>query len=213
MEIVAGAPIASSSAPFSEQPSAISAPGQVSPSRWRVVEREIPRLLPVGVAPEQGLQVRTILAARSISAVFPEIDYIGGVRPDSLRWHPHGLALDVIIPNPGAAEGIALGNEIVAYVLKNADSIRAARCHLARHLLHAQRPEKEQAPATSTTSTSPPPEADIPLAVKSTSAEPTTSRTKTGCVPGDHSTLARSTETTDSRRHTPFNGAPTRTRT
>ena len=52
MEIVATAPIAFSSAPSGGQSSVISAPGQVSPSRWRVVEREIPRLLPVGLAPE-----------------------------------------------------------------------------------------------------------------------------------------------------------------
>ena len=78
------------------------------------------RFLPVGVAREQGLQVRTILAARSISAAFPEIHAIGGVRPDPLPWHPLGLALDVMIPNPDTAAGIALGNEIVAYVLKNA---------------------------------------------------------------------------------------------
>jgi hypothetical protein len=31
------------------------------------------------------------------------------------------LALDVMIPNPGTAEGIALGNEVVAFALKNAD--------------------------------------------------------------------------------------------
>jgi hypothetical protein len=121
-EIVAAAPSASSWAPSGGQSSMSSAPGQsVSASRWRVVDRHIPRLLPVGVAREHGLQVRTILAARSISAVFPEIREIGGVRPDSLRWHPDGLALDVTIPNPGTAEGIALGNEIVAFVLKNAD--------------------------------------------------------------------------------------------
>lgn len=83
--------------------------------------RTVERTLPAGVAPERGLQVRTILTARSISAVFPEISNIGGVRPDSLRWHPNGLALDVMIDNPGSAEGIALGNQIVAYVLKYAD--------------------------------------------------------------------------------------------
>ncbi|PRC45427.1 hypothetical protein C6A85_95205 [Mycobacterium sp. ITM-2017-0098] len=88
----------------------------VSASRWRVVSRT----LPAGVAPETGLQVRTILAARSISAVFPEINNIGGVRPDALRWHPNGLALDVMIPNPSSDAGIALGNQIVAYVLNNA---------------------------------------------------------------------------------------------
>jgi hypothetical protein len=79
------------------------------------------RFLPVGVASEQGLQVRTILTARSVSAAFPEIHQIGGVRPDPLPWHPMGLAIDVMIPNPESAHGIELGNEIVAYVLRNAD--------------------------------------------------------------------------------------------
>lgn len=88
----------------------------VSASRWRVVSRT----LPAGVAPEAGLQVRTILTARSISAVFPEINNIGGVRQDALRWHPDGLALDVMIENPTSQAGIALGNQIVAYVLENA---------------------------------------------------------------------------------------------
>lgn len=89
----------------------------VSASRWRVVSRT----LPAGVAPENGLQVRTILTARSISAVFPEINNIGGVRQDALRWHPDGLALDVMIPNPTSQAGIALGNQIVAYVMANAE--------------------------------------------------------------------------------------------
>jgi hypothetical protein len=87
-------------------------------SRLRVVDN--PRLLPIGLAPEQGLQVKTILASRAISAAFPEIHSIGGVRPDALRWHPEGLALDVIIPNAGSPEGIALGNQIVSFALKNA---------------------------------------------------------------------------------------------
>ncbi len=93
-----------------------------SRSHYRVVPvAVVPRFLPVGVAPERGLQVRTILAARAVSAAFPEIHEIGGVRPDALRWHPDGLALDVMIPNPSSAAGIALGNAIVAYALKNAD--------------------------------------------------------------------------------------------
>lgn len=79
------------------------------------------RVLPMGVAPEAGLQVRTILVERSISALFPEIHQIGGVRPDALRWHPEGLALDVMIPNPSSDEGIELGNAIVTFVLQNAD--------------------------------------------------------------------------------------------
>jgi hypothetical protein len=79
------------------------------------------RALPVGVAPENGLQVRTILVARSISVLFPEIHEIGGVRPDALRWHPEGLALDVMIPDPSSDSGIELGNAIVTFVMQNAE--------------------------------------------------------------------------------------------
>lgn len=118
LEIVA-APAAFSSAPTVVQPAAnfAAAPTGVA-SRWRVDTR--PLLLPVGLAPERGLQVRTILTSRAVTATFPEIHSIGGVRPDALRWHPDGLALDVMIPDAGSASGIALGNEIVSYVLKNA---------------------------------------------------------------------------------------------
>jgi hypothetical protein len=80
-----------------------------------------PPPLPQGVAPENGLQVKTILAARSVSAAFPEILTIGGVRSDSLKWHPHGLAIDVMIPNFRSAAGIALGDSVLAYVLQNAE--------------------------------------------------------------------------------------------
>lgn len=119
MEIVA-ASAAPSSAPLVQALSLSAAQAQPgTASRWRVLN--IPQLLPVGIAPERGLQVKTILAARSVHADFPQIREIGGVRPDALRWHPNGLALDVMIPNPSSSEGIALGNRIVAYALKNAD--------------------------------------------------------------------------------------------
>jgi hypothetical protein len=80
-----------------------------------------PPTLPHGVAPEEGLQVKTILAARAVSATFPEILDIGGVRSDPLKWHPHGLAIDVMIPNARSAAGRALGDSVVAYALKNAE--------------------------------------------------------------------------------------------
>ena len=116
-EIVAAPPAMPSVAPSGVPSDANPVSAQlVSASRYRVVDRA----LPAGVAPEKGLQVRTILTARSISAEFPEIHEIGGMRPDALRWHPDGLALDVMIPNPSSSAGIALGNQIVAYVMANA---------------------------------------------------------------------------------------------
>jgi len=76
--------------------------------------------LPPGIAPENGLQVHTIRAARAISVMFPEITTIGGYRQDALKWHPNGLAIDVMIPNYHTDEGIELGNQIAGLALANA---------------------------------------------------------------------------------------------
>jgi hypothetical protein len=84
-------------------------------------DRSMRRALPLGVGSERGLQVKTILAERAVSAVFPEIHDIGGVRPDALRWHPEGLAIDVMIPGYNTPAGKALGDLIVRYALENAD--------------------------------------------------------------------------------------------
>jgi hypothetical protein len=128
VQVAASAPAASSWA-FS---SVSVDPGETAPasraSRWRAVPKYVPQLLPVGRAPERGLQVKTILASRVISAVFPEITNMGGVRPDAKPWHPRGMAIDVMIPNPGSAAGIALGNQIVAFALKNAGRFALQDC-------------------------------------------------------------------------------------
>jgi hypothetical protein len=92
------------------------APIEIPPPPVHVVSP----VLPAGVAQETGLQVETILAARAVSGMFPEILDIGGVRSDSMRWHPNGLAIDVMIPNYRTDEGRALGDRIVAFVLDNA---------------------------------------------------------------------------------------------
>lgn len=76
--------------------------------------------LPVGIAAERGLQVDTVLAERAISATFPEIHTMIGVRPDALRWHPDGLALDIMVPDYGSSAGKALGDRILTYILANA---------------------------------------------------------------------------------------------
>jgi hypothetical protein len=77
--------------------------------------------LPAGVAPENGLQIHTIWVARAISVLFPDITTIGGYRQDALKWHPNGLAIDVMIPNHNSEEGIDLGNQIAGYALANAE--------------------------------------------------------------------------------------------
>lgn len=76
--------------------------------------------LPPGHANEQGLQIHTIWAERAISTMFLDINTIGGYRQDALRWHPEGLAIDVMIPNYHSPEGIELGNQIAGFALANA---------------------------------------------------------------------------------------------
>jgi len=76
--------------------------------------------LPPGHANEQGLQIHTIWAERAISTMFLDITTIGGFRQDALRWHPEGLAIDVMIPNYQSPEGIELGNQIAGFALANA---------------------------------------------------------------------------------------------
>ena len=92
----------------------------VPPARPAAALMDIPEALPVGVAFEGGLQPNTVLAARAVSQRFPQIADIDGVRPDSKPWHPSGLAIDIMIPNPESPEGIALGDEILAFAMANA---------------------------------------------------------------------------------------------
>jgi hypothetical protein len=79
------------------------------------------KALAPGVGSERGLQIQTIRVKRAISARFPEIRDIGGWRRDSLKWHPNGLAIDVIIPDWQTPAGRALGDRIADYALDNAE--------------------------------------------------------------------------------------------
>ena len=94
----------------------------------RAVLRDTRVVLAPAMASEKGLQVQTILAARAIGAQFPEIHSIGGVRADGLKWHPNGLALDMMIPDYRSPGGKALGDRIAEYIRANAD--RLALNHL-----------------------------------------------------------------------------------
>ena len=76
--------------------------------------------LPPGRGPENGLQIHTIWVERAISTMFLDIKTIGGYRQDPLKWHPNGLAIDVMIPNYHSPEGIELGNQIAGFALANA---------------------------------------------------------------------------------------------
>ena len=104
-------------APNAEAPAAAELMAASAPVSARDFQFE----LPAGIAPEGGLQIHTIWVARVIAVMFPEIKTIGGYRQDPLKWHPNGLAIDVMIPNYHSDEGIALGNQIAGLALANAE--------------------------------------------------------------------------------------------
>ena len=113
--------------PMSQPPVPADAPSNATPAEAEllaasapVAARDFQFALPAGVAPEERLQVKTIWVARAISVLFPEITTIGGYRQDPLKWHPNGLAIDVMIPNYHSDEGIELGNQIAGFALANA---------------------------------------------------------------------------------------------
>lgn len=115
------APAAAPAGPTSSagQPDSPAAPDLIAASA-PVANQSAGFALPVGITPEQGLQIHTIWVARAISVMFPEIKTIGGARQDPLPWHPNGLAIDVMIPNHNSDEGIELGNQIAGLALANA---------------------------------------------------------------------------------------------
>lgn len=88
-------------------------PGGADPSVWRA--------LPPGIGSERGLQIKTILAKRAVCAKFPQITEISGFRPDPMKWHPNGLAVDFAIPDYDTPAGKALGDRITDFVMANAE--------------------------------------------------------------------------------------------
>ena len=88
-----------------------------------------------GLASEKGLQKYTKLLNRAISEAFPEIREIGGVRPDALKWHPQGLALDVMIPNAQTPAGRALGDRVVKFLVDNHERLGVAHMIWRQHMI------------------------------------------------------------------------------
>lgn len=84
-----------------------------------IVARAVQGRLPPGKAPERGLQRYTVLTNRAVSAAFPQIKEIGGWRPDALKWHPNGLALDIMIPGYTSPSGKALGDQVLSFLMSN----------------------------------------------------------------------------------------------
>jgi hypothetical protein len=119
-DVPTAGPAAQQALPPGLPPSASPPAAELLAASAPVPSAAIPFELPPGIAPENGLQVNTIRTARAISVMFPEITTIGGYRQDPLKWHPNGLAIDVMIPDHNSEAGIRLGNQIAGYALANA---------------------------------------------------------------------------------------------
>lgn len=76
---------------------------------------------PSGMASEGRLQPNALNLLRCVKATFPQIVEIGGWRATAIdmQGHPAGLGLDVMIPNYNTPDGIALGDQIVAWLEAN----------------------------------------------------------------------------------------------
>jgi hypothetical protein len=83
----------------------------------------LPGLDRPGLANETRIQKYTRRISRAVTAAFPEITEIGGYRQDSMKWHPSGLALDVMIPQWDTPSGKALGDRVVAFVQAHAQQL------------------------------------------------------------------------------------------
>lgn len=68
---------------------------------------------------ESGLRSNTIKLYRSVCASFPQITSYGGVRPDSMPYHPSGRALDIMLPSMSQN---GLGWQIARWVVANASA-------------------------------------------------------------------------------------------
>ncbi|OZC56046.1 peptidase M23 [Rhodococcus sp. 06-621-2] len=79
---------------------------------------------PTSMGTETNLQVGTKRVMRALALKFGNrLDSLGGWRANggAADDHPQGRAVDAMIPNYSSGDGVALGNEILDYVMANAD--------------------------------------------------------------------------------------------
>lgn len=81
------------------------------------------QIRPGSISGEAGLQPSARNIAGIVETLFPQIQRIGGVRPDNLPYHPSGHALDIAIPGWDTPEGQALGRQINEFLGANAQNL------------------------------------------------------------------------------------------
>lgn len=74
-----------------------------------------------------GVQPDTMLVAAAVANRWPQITVYGGVREDSLPYHPSGRGLDIMISSAigdfKSPAGVQLGTDIAEFIKSNADAL------------------------------------------------------------------------------------------
>lgn len=85
-----------------------------------------------------GLQRYTIATKHAVVQAFPQIDQIGGFRPDPYGEHDDGTALDILIPgDPASPQGVELGDAIRDFLLSRAGEVGVDHVVWRQHFYRA----------------------------------------------------------------------------
>jgi uncharacterized protein YraI len=93
-------------------------------ARW-VTAKYLARTPPATPSPgsvyavEKGLKPNAIKVHRAALKAWPQITRYYGVRPEPIRDHPSGRALDLVIPSYKSTAGKALGSKVAAWARRN----------------------------------------------------------------------------------------------
>lgn len=113
--------------PYYESAPAPGAPAAARPERAEMTGpsgADLSQPLPVSAGSETNMQSDTKRLIRALHLKFGDrLATLGGWRADGgyATDHPEGRAIDAMIPNYASGEGVALGDEIVDYVMANAE--------------------------------------------------------------------------------------------
>ena len=141
--VLAGAFLALVSAPIAANSTASYSPGASKSVLVKSVSAQKPKLMPppkpkapkrfVPIMGMQGLKPNAVALAEYVSATYPAVRVIGGVRYDPLPDHPSGHAIDIMTDT-----NTALGNEIYADIISQRDrfGIRYTLWQVANHYDH-----------------------------------------------------------------------------
>lgn len=87
---------------------------------------------------EAGLQRCAIATKRAVVQAFPQVEQIGGFRPDPYGEHDDGTALDVLIPgDPASPQGVELGDAIRDFLLARAGELGVDHIVWRQHVYRA----------------------------------------------------------------------------